>query len=70
MDLKKQRGQFFTTRDKVLNILTSLIHNDGLIFEPSAGSGHIVKAVESKVKNKILACEIDNEKADNKVCNK
>jgi adenine-specific DNA-methyltransferase len=69
MDLKKQRGQFFTTRDKVLNILTSLIHNDGLIFEPSAGSGHIVKAVESKVKNKIFACEIDNEKADNKVCN-
>ena len=64
MDLKKQRGQFFTTRDKVLNILTSLIHNDGLIFEPSAGSGHIVKAVESKVENKIFACEIDKEKVE------
>jgi adenine-specific DNA-methyltransferase len=68
MDLKKQRGQFFTTRERVLNILTSLIYNDGLIFEPSAGSGHIVKAVETKTKNKIFACEIDEEKVNYKVC--
>lgn len=68
MDLKKQRGQFFTTKNKVLDVLTSLIHNDGLIFEPSAGSGHIVREIEIRIENQIIACEIDKEKVDNKVC--
>lgn len=67
MDLKKQRGQFFTTRDRVLDVLTSLIHNTGDIFEPSAGSGHIIKSIEQSYTN-IYSCEIDGDKVRDKVC--
>jgi adenine-specific DNA-methyltransferase len=68
MDIKKQRGQFFTTNQKVLETLTSLIHNDGDIFEPSAGSGHIIDAIEKKRNNKIFACELDFNKIQEKIC--
>jgi hypothetical protein len=36
-NLKKSRGQFFTTKNRVLNVLISLIKNDGSVLEPSAG---------------------------------
>lgn len=68
MELKKQRGQFFTTRDRVLNVLVSLVNNDGDIFEPSAGSGHIIRALEKCNKNKIYSCELDDFKVNGKVC--
>ena len=68
MDIKKQRGQFFTTNQKVLDTLISLIKNDGDVFEPSAGSGHIISAVENKFKNKIYSCELDSSKIQDKVC--
>ena len=69
MDIKKQRGQFFTTKDRVLNVLVSLVKNDGDIFEPSAGSGHIINALEKINKTKIYSCELDSSKVSKKVCN-
>jgi adenine-specific DNA-methyltransferase len=68
MDVKKQRGQFFTTRNRVLDVLVSLVKNDGDIFEPSAGSGHIISALEKNNKDKIYSCELDESKVDKKVC--
>ena len=68
MDLKKQRGQFFTTNHKVLDVLISLIYNDGDIFEPSAGSGHIIKSIEDKNNKIVYGCEIDCDKVTEKVC--
>jgi adenine-specific DNA-methyltransferase len=68
MDIKKQRGQFFTTKEKVLNVLVSLIENEGEVFEPSAGSGHIISSIEQVYKRDIYACELDSEKVKTKVC--
>jgi adenine-specific DNA-methyltransferase len=68
MDLKKSRGQFFTTRNRVLDVLVSLIKNDGDIFEPSAGSGHIIKYVEDKLNKNVIGVELDFEKINNKIC--
>lgn len=69
MEVKKQRGQFFTTRNRVLDVLVSLVKNNGDIFEPSAGSGHIISALEKNNKDKIYSCELDESKVDEKVCN-
>lgn len=68
MEIKKQRGQFFTTNQIVLETLTSLIKNNGDIFEPSAGSGHIINEIEKKTTKKIYACEIDSNKVEQKIC--
>jgi adenine-specific DNA-methyltransferase len=68
MEKKKQRGQFFTTNEKVLKVLVSLIRNDGDIFEPSAGSGHIIDAVEKVSNQNIFACELDSQKVNEKIC--
>jgi len=68
-DLKKKRGQFFTTKNKVLDALISLIKNNGTILEPSAGQGHIVKAIEDKLKREVIAVEIDSNRASAKICN-
>jgi adenine-specific DNA-methyltransferase len=68
MDLKKIRGQFFTTRNRVLDVLVSLIKNNGSIFEPSAGEGHIIKHVEKKLNRDVIGVELDTEKSNNKVC--
>jgi len=67
-NIKKIRGQFFTTKNRVLNAMVSLIQNEGVILEPSAGSGHIVKHVED-VKNRKVSCvELDETKVKDKVC--
>ena len=68
MDLKKSRGQFFTTRNRVLDVLVSLIKNSGNIFEPSAGQGHIIKHVEEKLNKDVIGVELDVEKSNSKVC--
>lgn len=69
MNMKKERGQFFTKKSKVLNVLTSLVKNNGDIFEPSAGSGHIIKKIESLGMKNIYACELDEDKIKEKICN-
>ena len=48
-NMKKIRGQYFTTKKRVLEVLTSLIQNNGNILEPSAGEGHIVSEIEKKI---------------------
>lgn len=68
MDIKKTRGQFFTTKERVLNVMVSLIENEGDIFEPSAGSGHIISAIENNLTNKIYSCELDESKVREKIC--
>lgn len=68
-NLKKKRGQFFTTKSRVLDALISLIKNDGNILEPSAGEGHIVKHIEEKLKRDVFSVELDEYKVLNKVCN-
>lgn len=59
---KQQRGQFFTTTQKVQQAMVDLITADpvtALAFEPSAGSGHLVKTLEDKGYHNIDAVEID-----------
>lgn len=56
---KQQRGQFFTTNDKVQTVLTRLLHNKGTLLEPSAGAGHLVVAAENTNKFSITAWELD-----------
>lgn len=68
-NLKKNRGQFFTTKNKVLDVLISLIKNDGNILEPSAGKGHIVLEVEKKLNREVLSVELDIDKVNSKICN-
>lgn len=68
MDLKKCRGQYFTTNSRLLRILVSLIHNNGSILEPSAGSGHIIKEIENSLKRPVVGCELDESKVFEKVC--
>lgn len=67
--LKKNRGQFFTTKNRVLDALVSLIKNKGNILEPSAGEGHIVKYIEEKLTREIFSVELDEDKVSNKICN-
>ena len=67
-EIKKARGQFFTTKDRVLNALTSLVQNRGDILEPSAGQGHIIKKLESLGFEDINALELDKSQADKKLC--
>lgn len=59
MTNKKQRGQFFTTSDKVQKVLTNLLQNEGNLLEPSAGAGHLVLAAKNTNKFNITAWEID-----------
>lgn len=68
-NLKKNRGQFFTTKNRVLDVLVSLIENDGTILEPSAGQGHIIKAIEDKLNKESVGVELDSIKVENRVCN-
>jgi adenine-specific DNA-methyltransferase len=68
-NLKKNRGQFFTTKNRVLDALVSLIKNEGTILEPSAGEGHIVKCIEEKLIRDVFCVELDEEKVSNKICN-
>jgi len=67
-NLKKSRGQFFTTKDKVLNALVDLIKNEGTILEPSAGKGNIIKSIENKLKKEVIGIELDSDKSNTKVC--
>lgn len=67
--VKKNRGQFFTTRERVLNVLVGLIENNGSILEPSAGQGHIIKSIENRLNKQIDGVEIDSSKVETKVCN-
>jgi adenine-specific DNA-methyltransferase len=67
-NVKKSRGQFFTTRNRVLDVLIELIKNNGSILEPSAGQGHIIKSIESKFNRQIRAVELDSSKAETRVC--
>ena len=68
-NLKKSRGQFFTTKNRVLDALVSLIKNEGTILEPSAGQGHIIKAIEDKLNKESVGVELDSTKVETKVCN-
>jgi adenine-specific DNA-methyltransferase len=68
-NLKKKRGQFFTTKNRVLDVLVSLIKNDGNILEPSAGEGHIVLEIEKKLNRKVSSVELDVDKVNSKICN-
>ena len=68
-NLKKSRGQFFTTKNRVLDALVSLIENEGTILEPSAGQWHIIKAIEDKLKKEFVGVELDSAKVGTKVCN-
>jgi adenine-specific DNA-methyltransferase len=68
-NLKKSRGQFFTTKNRVLDALVSLIKNEGTILEPSAGQGHIIKAIEDKLNIESVGVELDSTKVETKVCN-
>ena len=68
MSVKKNRGQFFTTKNRVLDVLISLINNDGNILEPSAGEGHIVSEIEKKLNREVLSVELDVDKVISKVC--
>jgi adenine-specific DNA-methyltransferase len=68
-NLKKNRGQFFTTKNRVLDALVSLIKNEGTILEPSAGEGHIVKCIEEKLIRDVVCIELDEDKVSNKICN-
>jgi adenine-specific DNA-methyltransferase len=67
-NLKKSRGQFFTTKNRVLDVLISLIKNDGSVLEPSAGEGHIVLEIEKKLNRNVLSVELDVDKVNSKVC--
>ena len=68
MELKKSRGQFFTTKNRVLDALVGLIDNQGTILEPSAGQGHIIDAIENKLNKNVVGVELDIDKIDTKVC--
>lgn len=67
-NLKKSRGQFFTTKKKVLDVLISLIKNNGNILEPSAGEGHIVKQIEDYLNKDVISVELDLDKISSKIC--
>lgn len=67
-NIKKIRGQFFTTKSRVLDVLTGLINNNGKILEPSAGEGHIVKDIENKMNKNVVSVELDYDKILNKIC--
>lgn len=59
--LKQQRGQFFTTNATVQAVLGSLIQSpSGLLLEPSAGAGHLVKWAEESLPHTVEAVELDS----------
>lgn len=61
MEIKKQRGQFFTTNLDVQIVLGQLIsQTGGALLEPSAGAGHLVKWVEDNLSCAITAIELDS----------
>jgi adenine-specific DNA-methyltransferase len=66
--LKKQRGQFFTTKSKVLDALIGLVKNNGNILEPSSGDGHIIRHIENNLNRNVFGVELDYEMVKNKVC--
>jgi len=68
-NFKKSRGQFFTTRSRVLDALVQLISNKGTILEPSAGQGHIINYIENKLTRHVIGVELDETKVNGKVCN-
>lgn len=44
MTRRKQLGQYFTTHERLLNMVQGLVRNThGLLLEPSSGAGHIVQ---------------------------
>lgn len=61
MTNKKQRGQFFTVNDTVLDNIMSLVEEPaGRTLEPSAGAGNIMKSFLQKFPNsKIEGWELD-----------
>ena len=61
MTNKKQRGQFFTVNDTVLDNIMSLIEEPaGYTLEPSAGAGNIMKSFLQKFPNsKVEGWELD-----------
>lgn len=67
-NIKKIRGQYFTTKERVLNTLVSLIENNGNILEPSAGEGHIISTIEKKLNKNVFGVELDINKINNKIC--
>jgi adenine-specific DNA-methyltransferase len=67
-NIKKSRGQFFTTQEKVLNTLIELIKNNGSILEPSAGQGHIIKHIETLLNKNVVSIELDTDKISEKIC--
>jgi adenine-specific DNA-methyltransferase len=67
-NIKKTRGQFFTTKSRVLDALIGLIKNKGNILEPSAGEGHIANYIEKKLDRDVVCVELDEDKVLNKVC--
>ena len=68
-NLKKNRGQFFTTKNRVLNALVGLVKNNVNILEPSAGEGHIAKCIEETLNRNVVCVELDEDKVITKVCN-
>lgn len=62
MTNKQQRGQFFTTSPSVQRVMLSLVdHADGRFLEPSAGAGHLVKALEQACPSAVIdAVELDD----------
>jgi adenine-specific DNA-methyltransferase len=61
MTNKKQRGQFFTSNEKVQQVMLDLVKNkSGAALEPSAGAGHLVVALETLPSlSSITALELD-----------
>jgi adenine-specific DNA-methyltransferase len=61
MDIKQQRGQFFTQHQIVHDVMLNLVENKtGTALEPSAGAGHLVKLLEDeKTFTTIAAYELD-----------
>jgi adenine-specific DNA-methyltransferase len=53
-------GQYFTDNYLLKNIVVSLCRNNGKFLEPSAGAGHLVSALESRINCNITAIEIDH----------
>lgn len=59
---KEARGQFFTTSPKVQAVMLGLLERvHGRVLEPSAGAGHLVKALETRFPDMDIAgVELDS----------
>lgn len=53
-------GQYFTEEAILQSIIASLCKNNGRFLEPSAGAGHLIKAVEHLPKKDLVAIEFDS----------